>query len=259
MDVETTGLDPTQDRLIEVAAHRFKPDGKGGFTPAESLSSLVNPGIAVPDQSRELTGISTEMLREAPEVFTFLEQLAAFIGDRPIVAHNALFDLGFLRCEGFRTRKPDDPRLKFNQPLIDTLALTRAMLPHLPNHRLDTVSRELSIDLEHHHRAGSDAIACGMIFSTLFSRSGAKNLVDLNRQLGHQSREEILDHKRTVNHVILLARSDVGLYHLYRLVSASHMQYFHTRAHAFPKPAPVFPHRFAGRRCLQAGEIFQAC
>jgi DNA polymerase-3 subunit alpha (Gram-positive type) len=258
LDVETTGLDPTQDRLIEVAAHRFKPDGKGGFTPAESLSSLVHPGIAVPDQSRELTGISTEMLREAPEVFTFLEQLAVFIGDRPIVAHNALFDLGFLRCEGFRTRKPDDPRLKFNQPLIDTLALTQAMLPHLPNHRLDTVSRELSIDLEHHHRAGSDAIACGMIFSTLFSRSGAKNLVDLNRQLGHQSREEILDHKRTVNHVILLARSDVGLYHLYRLVSASHMQYFHTRPRIPKSLLRYFRTGLLVGGACEAGEIFQA-
>ncbi|MGI6333399.1 MAG: exonuclease domain-containing protein [Saccharofermentanales bacterium] len=258
LDVETTGLDPTKDRLIEVAACRFKPDGKGGFAPEESLISLVNPGIAVPDKSRELTGISTEMLREAPEVFTFLEQLVSFIGDCPVVAHNALFDLDFLRCEGFRTRKPDDPRLKFNQPLIDTLALARAMLPHLPDHKLDTVSRDLSINLDHHHRAGSDAIACGMIFNILFSRSGAKNLVDLNRKLGHQSREEILDHKRTINHVVLLARNDVGLYHLYRLVSASHMQYFHTRPRIPKSLLRYFRTGLLVGGACEAGEIFQS-
>lgn len=229
VDVETTGLDPAVDRIIEVAAVLFQPDGNGGFAAVDTLTSLVNPGIPVSPKSQELTGISTEMIKDAPEPLAFLGQLLAFIGDRPVVAHNAFFDLAFLRYEGFRIKKESDPRLKFNPPLIDTLALARALLPELPNHKLGTVSSHLAVELDQHHRAAADALACGKIFSSLWQRSGAADLAGLNKLAGHLDDEAMLEHKRKVFHIILLAADPVGLYNLYRLVSQSHTRYFHNR------------------------------
>ena len=258
VDVETTGLEPATDRIIEVAAVWFRPDGNGGFTPADSLVSLVNPGIEVTPRSQELTGISTDMLRDAPEPLEILEQLVRFIGQRPVVAHNAFFDLAFLRYEGFRTRKENDPRLKFNPALIDTLALARAMLPDLPNHKLNTVTAHLDIRLDQHHRAGADAEACGMIFARLFAKSGAETLEELNIKLGRLSDAEILEHKRTVNHIVLLAKDPVGLYNLYRLVSASHTRHFHSRPRIPKSLLQYFRAGLLLGSACEVGEVFQA-
>lgn len=257
LDVETTGLDPAVDRLIEVAAIHFQPDGQGGFTAADRKVSLLNPGIPVSPRSEELTGISTDMLRDAPAPFEWLHELADWIGDRPVVAHNAFFDLSFLRYEGFRTAQPADPRVKFNPPLIDTLALSRWLLPDIRNHKLNTVSQHLGIDLSRHHRAEADALACGEIFARLWQQAGVETLQELNLKAGHATDEMILEHRRPVYHIILLAADSVGLYHLYRLVSESHTRYFHSRPRL---PRGLLDYFRAGLiigSACEAGELFR--
>ncbi len=257
LDVETTGLDPAVDRLIEVAAVHFEPDGRGGFTPADRRVSLLNPGIPVSPRSEELTGIRTEMLRDAPAPFEWLRDLADWMGERPVVAHNAFFDLSFIRHEGFRTAQPADPRGNFNPPLIDTLALSRWLLPDIKNHKLNTVSEHLEIDLSRHHRAEADALACGEIFARLWQQSGAETLQELNLKAGHATDEMILEHRRPVYHIILLAADPVGLYHLYRLVSQSHTRYFHTRPRIPRSLLEYFrPGLIVGSAC-EAGELFR--
>ncbi len=258
IDVETTGLDPAADRIIEAAAVLFEPDGQGGFNPTNTLTSLINPGIPVSARSQELTGISTEMLQDAPEPLEFLEKLLGFIGGRPVVAHNAFFDLSFLRYEGFRIKNESDPRLKFNPPLIDTLALARIMLPELPNHKLNTVTEHLKINLERHHRAEADAIACGRIFDALWRQSGADSLQTLNQLSGHQSDEQILEHKKAVFHIILLAADSLGLYNLYRLISLSHTRYFHSRPRIPKSLLQYFKAGLILGSACEAGEVFQA-
>ncbi len=258
IDVETTGLDPAVDRLIEVAAVHFAPDGRGGFCPGDRWTSLVNPGIPVSPKSQELTGISTEMIQDAPAPAVVLQQAANFIGSRPVVAHNAFFDLNFLRYEGFRMAAEAEPRIKFNPPLIDTLALSRLLLPELANHKLSTVTEHLQVALENHHRADADALACGLIFNELWRRSGAVDLDDLNRLAGKLPQEAVLDHKKEVYHIILLAADRLGLYNLYRLVSLSHTRYFHSR----PRIPRSFLQYFRaglilGSAC-EAGEVFQS-
>jgi DNA polymerase III subunit alpha, Gram-positive type len=258
VDVETTGLDPANDRLIEIAAVLFKPDGQGGFTPADSLVTLVNPGQPVPPRSQELTGITTDMLRTAPPPLAAIERLKEIVGKRLVIAHNAFFDLSFIRYEGFRTAREQDPRVKFNPPLVDTLALARIMLPGLANHKLNTVAASLEIGMDQHHRAGSDAETCGRIFAALYARSGVHSLADLNALAGRISDGAVLDHRRAVHHVILLAKDSLGLYNLYRLVSASHIQYFHTRPRL---PRSLLQYYQAGLivgSACESGEIFQA-
>jgi DNA polymerase-3 subunit alpha (Gram-positive type) len=257
LDVETTGLDPSVDRLIEVAAVLFAPDGCGGFAPADRLVSFTNPGIPVSARSQELTGITTEMIAGADEPFAVLARLAAWIGNRPVVAHNVFFDLGFLRHEGQRTKGAADPTLKFNQPLIDTLALSRLMLPELKKHRLSDVAGHLGISLGQAHRAEADALACGGIFAALWARSGAKAVGDLNRLSGQISQEEILEHKRPVYHVILTAADKLGLYHLYRIVSQSHLRHFHSRPRIPRSMLQYFRHGLIVGSACESGEIFQ--
>ena len=258
LDVETTGLDAANDRVIEVAAVLFMPDGQGGYQEAETFESLINPGLPVPPRIVELTGITTDMLTDAPEPLAVMAQLAAFIGERPVVAHNAFFDLGFLRYEGFRVAKESDPRIKFNPPLVDTLALARIFLPDLENHKLNTVAAALAVDLGRHHRAVDDAGACGLILTALLQRTGCETLQQLNVKAGHASDEAVLAHRQKVYHIILLAQDNVGLYNLYRLVSASHTRYFHMRPRIPRALLQYFRHGLIVGSACEAGEVFQS-
>lgn len=258
LDVETTGLEPALDRVIEIAAIRFLPDGAGGFVQADRLVTFVNPGIPVPARITELTGITTEMLSGAPASLAAMQQLADFLGDSPVIAHNAFFDLAFLRYEGFRIAQESDPRIKFNPPLVDTLALARLLLPDLANHKLKTVAAHLNVALENHHRADADALACGRIFAVLLRQSAAASLAGLNALAGHLTDDEIRGHRRPVYHIILLAQDNLGLYNLYRLISLSHTRYFHTRPRI---PRALLQYYRSGLilgSACEAGEVFQA-
>lgn len=258
LDVETTGLDPARDRVIELAIVPFTPDGAGGFIAGEAWVTLINPHVDIPPKITELTGITALDLQGAPESWAAINELAERIGNKPIVAHNAFFDLSFLRYEGFRTANESAPRLKFNPPLVDTLALARALIPQLDNHKLNTVAAHLGITLDRHHRADDDARACGEIFAKLFQRTGVDSLAALNESVGHLSDDAVREHKRSVYHVILLAQDNLGLYNLYRLVSESHTRYFHMRPRI---PRALLQYFRAGLligSACEAGEIYQA-
>ena len=257
LDVETTGLDPAVDRLIEIAAVHFVPDGRGGFQPEDRRVHLVNPGIPVSAESEALTGISTAMLADAPPPLVVLSELHNWIGRKPVIAHNAFFDLGFLRYEGRRTPGETDPAVKFNPPLVDTLALARLLLPELKRHKLGLVAEHLGVALNQAHRAEADALACGHVFATLWRKSGAEKLDDLNRLAGQLDRESVTEHKMPVSHIILLAADSLGLYHLYRLVSAAHVTYFHSRPRIPRSLLQYFRHGMVVGGACEAGEIFQ--
>lgn len=257
LDVETTGLHPASDRLLEVAAVHFIPDGLGGFKPGDRFSRFVNPGIVPSPEIEKLTGIHAALIADAPEPLSVLSELSAFMKERPVIAHNALFDLGFLRYEGQRTKSEADPTLKFNPPLIDTLALSRLMLPDLANHKLSTVARHLGIPMDQAHRAEADALACGSIFSTLWKKSGASCFSDLDRLSGRLDKKALLDHKLPVYHIILLAADRLGLYNLYRLVSLSHLQYFHMRPRIPRSLLQYFRHGLVIGSACEAGEWYR--
>ncbi len=258
LDVETTGLDAAEDRLIEVAALRFERQGED-FVVTEEFQALINPGRSLSPEIVKLTGISDLDLLNAETAWPVLERLHAFLGTDPLVAHNALFDLGFLRAEGFRTPEPYAPRLKFNPVLIDTLPLARHVLPELPRHRLNTVAEAMGIPLDQHHRALDDARCCGEIFARLYKRLDEPDLQALNRMLGQRSVEEVKQRRSRPHHVILLARNELGLYNLYRLVSEAHTRYF-SRRPRIPRSLLTYLRSglILGSACV-AGEVFQSC
>lgn len=173
IDFETTGLQVETDRIIEVAAILFI-DGE----PSKRFTSLVNPGIPIPSFIEEITGITSNMVADAPAESKIVDDLFKFIGKHPLVAHNTPFDLAFLQSMGERHNKelPD-------RKLYDTLPLSRALLFFQPAHNLSAVSDFFSLSTEGAHRAEYDTENCGKIFVELVEEAASYNLNLISRIL----------------------------------------------------------------------------
>ena len=258
LDVETTGLDANVDRLIEVAAVRFTLNEDGRFHETDKMQSLIQPGCDLPEKITQLTGLTDIDLLAQPSAQKVLAKLSDFIADDPVVAHNALFDLGFLRAEGFRTPGINDPKIKFNPCLIDTLQMARSFLPGLERYSLDRVAAQLGVKLDKHHRAEDDARCCAEVFVKLHEQLGRPDLASLNERSGKISPKSFTEKKYPVNHIILQARNALGMYHLYRLVSESHIHYINVRPR-IPRSLLDYLRQglLLGSAC-EAGEVFRA-
>ena len=165
-DFETTGLQVETDRAIEVAAIMFK-DGK----PAEKFVTLINPQIPISDLIADITGITNEMVTEAPLEKEIIDDLFEFLGGYPIVAHNTPFDLSFLRAMAERHNKDFIERKCY-----DTLTLSRAFLFFQPTHNLSAVSEYFNLSSEGAHRAEKDTENCGEVFIELVHEVASYNL-----------------------------------------------------------------------------------
>ncbi len=175
IDLETTGAKAPPCRVTEIGAYTIK---KGVI--ADEFRTLVNPEAPIPPFITSLTGISDEMVRDAPLFGDIADDLLGFIGDAVVVAHNAQFDMGFLDHEIGRIY--EDYRL--GNPTLCTVKLSRRLLPQVENHKLNTVARHYSIDLVNHHRASDDARATAEIFLHLIeemSGIGIHNLGEANQ------------------------------------------------------------------------------
>ncbi len=246
-DIETTGFSPLKNRIIEIGAVRVE-DGKI----TDRFSTFVNPQTPIPYEIEQLTGISDNLVLPAPDIGTVLPQFLAFCGDAVLVAHNASFDIGFIRENARRQG------LSFDPTVVDTVALARLLLPNLNRYKLDTVAKELKISLENHHRAVDDAGATAEIFCCFVKMLQARGIETLD-QLNESNRmtPEMIG-KMPTYHVIILAKNDVGRINLYRLISASNLTYFAKRPRI---PKSLLASRreglLIGSAC-EAGELFQA-
>ncbi|GAE87503.1 DNA polymerase III alpha subunit [Acetivibrio straminisolvens JCM 21531] len=141
-DIETTGLSADKDKITEIGAVKIK-EGKI----VDTFSTFVNPEIPIPELIVNLTGITDDLVADAPTIDKALPQFLEFVGNSPLVAHNAVFDTGFIRYNAFLMNK------NVENPVIDTLELSRQMFPELKKHKLDIVAKHLGVSLENHHRA----------------------------------------------------------------------------------------------------------
>lgn len=174
-DLETTGAKAPPCRVIEIGAYRVV-DGKV----ADEFHSLVNPEMPIPPFIAALTGISDEMVKNAPKFRDVADDFLKFIGDSVLVAHNAHFDLGFLNHEIGRIFED----YKVGNPSLCTVQLSRKLLPNIQNHKLNTVADYFSVELINHHRAGDDARATAHIFVRLLEDLQTRGV----RSLGHAKR-----------------------------------------------------------------------
>ena len=246
IDIETTGLDAVNNEIIEVGAVKIK-----GREIIDSFQSFVAPSGPIPSHITKLTGITQDMVKDAPAIEQVLSDFFAFCGDAALTAHNASFDIGFI----LEKAKPLEKT--FNQPIIDTLSLSREMLPQLKRFKLDRVAEHLGVPLKNHHRAVDDAEAAGRILIKLFKileEQGVSNLDEIN---GLFRKRRNLNALRSY-HAVILAKNKTGLKNLYRLISMSHLEYYYRRPR-IPKSllAQYREGLIIGSGC-EAGELYQA-
>ncbi|MFR3284824.1 MAG: exonuclease domain-containing protein [Clostridium fessum] len=186
----------------------------------DKFSTFVNPEVPIPYDIEQLTSINDGMVISAPTIEEVLPEFLAFCEGAVMVAHNASFDISFIKENARRQG------LTFQPTVLDTVSLARVLLPNLNRFKLDTVAKELKISLENHHRAVDDAGATAEIFVKFIEMLKARdieNLTQLN-ELSKMTPEMI--RKMPTYHIIILAKNDVGRINLYRLISQSNLTYF---------------------------------
>ena len=246
-DLETTGFSSIKDKIIEIGAVKVE---RGKIT--ERFSTFVNPKVPIPFEITKLTGITDQMVMDAPGIEVVLKEFLDFVGDAVLVAHNAGFDVGFIE----QNCRYQDIVPQFTY--VDTVAMARILLPTLAKFKLNVVAAALHISLENHHRAVDDAYATAEIFIRfieMLKERNIKTLAKLN-QFGAQSKDMVK--KLPSYHVIILAKNQTGRVNLYSLISKSHLEYF-ARRPRIPK-SELSRHReglIIGSAC-EAGELYQA-
>ena len=244
-DLETTGLSAKNDRIIEIGAVKIV-DGNI----VDEFSQLIDPEISIPKHITEITSITNDMVEGKPYIKDILPLFKEFIGDCTLVAHNANFDMGFIR------EKMKLEGIKVDNPVLDTLELSRAVFPNLKSHKLNIVAKHLDISLVNHHRAVDDASATGEILLKILEileDKNFKNIGDLNSLTKNRDIS-----KGELYHVIILVKNYVGLKNLYSLISDSHIKFFH-RKPRMPKSL-IEANRdglIIGSAC-EAGELYRA-
>lgn len=246
-DIETTGFSPDINHIIEIGAVKVE-NGKI----VDRFSSFVNPQVPIPYRIEELTHINDSMVIDAPTVEVVLPQFLAFCEGCVMVAHNADFDVSFIK------RKAANLGVDFNPTYVDTVAMARYLLPNLNRFKLDTVAKAVGVNLDNHHRAVDDAACTAEIFVKFIVMLEERGITDLNQlnEKGSNSVDNIL--KMPTYHAIILATCDLGRTNLYNLISLSHITYYNRRPR-IPK-SEFIKYRnglLLGSAC-EAGELYRA-
>ena len=245
-DIETTGLNALNDRITEIGAVIFS-----GGTVKDTFNTFVDPGMPIPEDITRLTGISAADVAGAPDEAEALRMFMKFAGGRPLAAHNAYFDIGFMRAVS------DRHRLRFDPVFVDTLSLSRALLTGIKRYKLDQVSKHLELPEFNHHRASDDAMVVARImekFIPMLSAYGVRTIDDIET-VYHSLRGT--EGSRPY-HMIMLVKDRTGLKNLYKMVSESYLKYFH-KVPTIPKSS-VIQHRegiLIGTACCK-GELYEA-
>ena len=214
-DTETTGLNAQSERLTEIGACIFC-----GGEVKEVFNTFVDPEMHIPEKITELTGIRDEDVAGAPTEEEALRAFIAFADNRPVVAHNASFDMSFLGAAASRHG------IRYTPVVLDTLAMSRALLPELKRHKLDVVSDHLDLPKFNHHRASDDAAVVQRImgkFIPMLRARGAKVIDDIDGICHSLQRTD----SGKSHHMILLVKNKRGLKNLYELISQSYLKYYH--------------------------------
>ena len=245
-DIETTGLSPKTEKITEIGAVKIT-NGQV----VDRFSTFVNPEMPIPAKIVELTGITDAMVKDAPSQSDAVRAFLDFCGDSVLVAHNAPFDVSFIRAAC------NNMGVEYNYTSIDTVAISRAILPDIKNCKLDTVAKYLRLPDFNHHRAVDDAEILSKIFISLCDRLkddyNIFDVKDINTKIAGGDFKKLPTY-----HQIILVKNKEGLKNLYRLISMSHLNYFYKRPR-IPK-SELVKYRdglIIGSAC-EAGELYRA-
>ena len=245
-DIETTGLKYKSSDIIEIGAVKVH-DGKI----VDRFQTFVNDGAVIPPNISNLTHITNDMIAGAPSSKEVLLSFRDFCEGCYLVAHNAKFDISFIKHHGMKHG------IDFTMPVTDTLMLSRYLLHDLPNHKLDTICGHFGIDLSHHHRASDDAEATSDIFDrfcAMIRELGCEE-IPVYEKLAEEEDEKEANH---TNHIIILAKTQAGMKNLYRLVSYAHLDYFRKRPRIPKSLLSIYRNGLILGSACEQGELFRA-
>ncbi len=245
-DTETTGLSALNNKLTEIGAVKIE-NGKV----IDRFNTFVDPGEHIPEKITELTGITDEMVKGAPSEREAVEKFLAFAEDDILIAHNAGFDMSFIR------RVCDENKMAVKNTYLDTVAMSRYANPELSKHKLDVLAEYYKLGEFNHHRACDDAEMLAMIFFAMtdkLKKEGVHGIADMNQAMS----EKADPLKLRSYHIILLVKNQVGLKNLYKLITKGYLDYY--RKHPRIPKTVLEAHReglIIGSACSE-GELFSA-
>lgn len=244
-DLETTGFSNINDKITEIGAVKIRD-----FEIVDRFSELVNPEKDISYRVQELTGITNEMVKDKPTIEEILPKFMEFVGDDVLVAHNADFDTGFIM------QKCKEQGLEYKNKKVDTLMLARIMLPNLKRYKLDKVAKEVGVQLLNHHRAVDDAEATANIFIKflgMLKKQGVEKLSDVNTVLGKVDYTKLKTH-----HITLIAKNQIGIKNLYKIVSDAHVNHFYRAPRILQSVLDEYREGIIVGSACEAGVVYDA-
>ena len=246
LDIETTGLSFRTNKITELGAVIYK---NGEIV--EEFEHFVNPEMPIPEEVVEVTHITDDMVKDAPTIEEILPKFLEFIGDRVIVAHNADFDVGFIKYNA------EQLGYKLENTYIDTLRLAKDLFPDYKKYKLGIIADKLGIQVDVAHRALDDVITLVKVFKVMvdmLKEKGAKTVNDIDKLEEGQA-----DFKKLPSyHAIILAKNYVGLKNLYKLISLSHLHYFYKKPRILKSIYKQYSEGLILGSACEAGELYRA-
>lgn len=253
LDLETTGFSATNDRITEIGVMKVK-----NKEVIDEFSCFVNPERHIPERVTEVTNITDDMVKEAETIETIFPKLLEFLGDQKetvIVAHNANFDVGFLKQNAKRLG------YDFDYSYLDTLSLAKDLFPNYKKYKLGKIAENLGIKVEVAHRALDDVDTTVKVFNVMIDmlkEKGAKKLEDIDNVAADPEAKAEEYKKLKTYHAIILAKNYVGLKNLYKLVSYSHLDYFYRKPRILKSMFKKYSEGLILGSACEAGELYQA-
>jgi DNA polymerase-3 subunit alpha (Gram-positive type) len=250
LDLETTGFSAVTEKITEIGIMKFK-DGEV----IDSFSCFVNPEKHIPQRVSEVTNITDDMVKDAETIDKVFPKMLEFLGDSVIVAHNAGFDVGFLKQNAKRLG------YKFDYTYLDTLSLAKDLFPEYKKYKLGKIADNLGIKVEVAHRALDDVDTTVKVFKVMLKmlkERGAEKLEDIEQVSSSEEARKEGYKKLKTYHAIILAKNYVGLRNLYKLVSLSHVKYFYRKPRILKSLLEKYREGLIIGSACEAGELYQA-
>ena len=253
LDLETTGFSAVTEKITEVGIMKVK-NGEV----IDEFSTFVNPEKHIPERVTEVTNITDEMVKDADTIEKVFPKILEFLGDDKetvIVAHNANFDVGFLK------QNAKALGYKFNYTYLDTLSLAKDLFPDYKKYKLGKIAENLGIKVEVAHRALDDVDTTVKVFKVMIDmlkKKGAEIVEDIDRVAANSEAKKEEYKKLKTYHAIILAKNYVGLRNLYKLVSFSHLHYFYRKPRILKSLYKKYSEGLILGSACEAGEVYQA-
>jgi len=250
LDLETTGFSPVTDKITEIGIMKVQ-NGEV----IDQFSCFVNPEKPIPQRVVEVTNITDDMVKDAETIDKVFPKMMEFLGDSVIVAHNAGFDVGYLK------HNAKVLGYEFDYTYIDTLSLAKDLFPNFKKYKLGKIADELGIKVEVAHRALDDVDTTVKVFNVMIQKLKDKDVTTVEEidTMGKDEEAAKEEYKKlNTYHAIILAKNYVGLKNLYKLVSLSHLHYFYKRPRILKSLFKKYSEGLILGSACEAGELYQA-